>query len=107
MMTCFILIACNSDLSLRILGVTAKLHPESIEQYTIPVLLKELADEEHSLGKYQDVLEAIQSLGVHVNLFKIITDPLLKKLDFACSHEGLFLFVSATYTITRLIYSKR
>ncbi|EIE88712.1 hypothetical protein RO3G_13423 [Rhizopus delemar RA 99-880] len=68
-------------------GVTAKLHPESIEQYTIPVLLKELADEEHSLGKYQDVLEAIQSLGVHVNLFKIITDPLLKKLDFACSHE--------------------
>ncbi|KAG0936580.1 hypothetical protein G6F32_010055 [Rhizopus arrhizus] len=75
------------DLSLRTLGVITKLYPESIEQYTFPVLLKELADEEHSLGKYQDVLEAVQALGAHVNLFKIVTDPLLKKLDFACSHE--------------------
>ena len=107
MMPCFILIACNSDLSLRTLGVITKLYPESIEQYTFPVLLKELADEEHSLGKYQDVLEAVQALGAHVNLFKIVTDPLLKKLDFACSHEGLFLFVFATSTITHLIYSKK
>ncbi|CAO3693641.1 unnamed protein product [Rhizopus stolonifer] len=76
------------DLCLKTLCVITKLHLESIVKYTVPVLLKELADQEHCVGKYSQALEAIEVLAVQSNLFKVMIDSLLIKLDYACTYLG-------------------
>ncbi|KAI9283158.1 RNAPII transcription regulator C-terminal-domain-containing protein [Sporodiniella umbellata] len=76
------------ELSLQTLNVISKLYLDSIVKHTVPALLEELADQEHVVGKYQDALQAIEMLAVQPNLFKVMIDSLLIKLDYACSHLG-------------------
>ncbi|PHZ14794.1 ARM repeat-containing protein [Rhizopus microsporus ATCC 52813] len=76
------------NLCMTTLRIISKLLPESIAEHTVPAVLCELADQTHGLGNYQGALAAIQTLGVHPALFKIIICPLLEKLNYACSHIG-------------------
>ncbi|CEP09013.1 hypothetical protein [Parasitella parasitica] len=78
------------SLSLSTLGVISKLYPAAIGQRTFPVLLDALPslDDPVISGSYRDVLEAIQLLGAHPAVFKIIIQSLLDKIDFACRHIG-------------------
>ncbi|KAI9480357.1 MAG: Dos2-interacting transcription regulator of RNA-Pol-II-domain-containing protein [Benjaminiella poitrasii] len=67
-----------------------ELYPAALGQHTFPVLLNELASLDHPTvaDTYHDALEAIQYLGVCPAIFKIIMQPLLQKIDYACSKIG-------------------
>lgn len=68
----------------------AKLYPSVLGQRTFPILLEELASLETPAvsSTYQVALEAIDTLGAHPSMFKIIIHPLLEKLDYACGSIG-------------------
>ncbi|KAG2202901.1 hypothetical protein INT47_008933, partial [Mucor saturninus] len=77
--------------ALTTLGVITKLYPTPLAQLTFPVLLKELPCSENAMTiptTYRYALDAIQLLAVTPAVFKIIVNPLLKKLDYACGTIG-------------------
>ncbi|KAI8639708.1 Dos2-interacting transcription regulator of RNA-Pol-II-domain-containing protein [Parasitella parasitica] len=78
------------SLCLSTLGVISKLYPMTIGQRTFPVLLELLPslDDPVISDTYNDVLDAIQVLGAHPAVFKIIVQPLVDKVDFASRHIG-------------------
>lgn len=79
------------ELALSTLVVIAKLYPSALGQHTFPVLLAELPCPEHPKEiseHYRDVLDAIEVLGVNPTIFKIIVNPLIKTLDYACTTIG-------------------
>lgn len=77
-------------LSLSTLGIISKLYPATLGQRIFPVILQVLASSDNPAvsASYRDVLDAIQILGAHPAVFKIVVQPLLEKLDFACRHIG-------------------
>lgn len=80
-----------TQLALCTLGIITKLYPESLGQHTFPVLLEALACHEKpkiSESDYCGALDAIQVLGTHPSVFKMIIEPLLQKLDYACGAIG-------------------
>lgn len=82
------------ELALSTLGVISKLYPAALGQHTFPVLLAQLpccCAENHPVAiseHYKDVLDAIEVLGAHPAVFKIIVDPVFKALDYACTAIG-------------------
>lgn len=77
--------------ALTTLGVITKLYPTALGQHTFPVLLKELPCLENAIdipSSYRHALDAIQVLALSPAVFKIVVNPLLKKLDYACSTIG-------------------
>lgn len=79
------------ELALSTLGVITKLYPAALGQHTFPVLLAELPTSENPVAiseHYKDVLDAIEVLGANPAVFKIIVDPVLKALDYACTTIG-------------------
>lgn len=77
-------------LSLSTLGVISKLYPMALGQRTFPVLLEVLPSLDNPVISefHKDALNAIQVLGAHPAVFKIIVQSLLEKVDFACRHIG-------------------
>lgn len=101
-------------LALTTLGVITKLYPTAVGQHTFPILLKELPCLENPTAisnSYRDALDAIQVLALSPAVFKIIVNPLIKKLDYACGTIGnilekdkeivtnSFIFRSAKYNL--------
>jgi DNA repair/transcription protein MET18/MMS19 len=80
----------SRQLALSTLGVITKLYPLALGQHTFPVLLEELAclEKPDVSSSYRVALDAIEVLGVHPSVFKIIKDPLLQRLDYACGTLG-------------------
>lgn len=90
--------------ALTTLGVITKLYPIPLAQITFPVLLKELPCSENIItvsATYRHALNAIQLLAVSPAVFKIVINPLLKKLDYACGTIGKkedFIYSVKTHT---------
>lgn len=78
------------SLSLSTLGVISKLYPMALGQRTFPVLFEALPSLDNPIisESYRDALNAIQVLGAHPAVFKIIVHSLLEKADFAYRHIG-------------------